>query len=67
MIILHIRDAYGHKVMVVLTNQKVLIGKVTDYENPLETDTGNYNMDLETDLGIYSIDESEIKSIKLIS
>ena len=33
----------------------------------LETDTGNYNMDLETDLGIYSIDESEIKSIKLIS
>ena len=56
MIILHIRDAYGHKVMVVLTNQKVLIGKVTDYENPLETDTGNY-----------SIDESEIKSIKLIS
>ncbi|MFW3611520.1 hypothetical protein ACN9U3_04015 [Staphylococcus caprae] len=64
---MHIRDAYGHKVMVVLTNQKVLIGKVTDYENPLETDTGNYNMDLETHLGIYSIDESEIKSIKLIS
>ena len=64
---MHIRDAYGHKVMVVLISQKVLIGKVTDYENPLETDTGNYDMDLETDIGIYSTDESEIKSIKLIS
>ncbi|KDE96106.1 hypothetical protein CM54_03480 [Staphylococcus sp. TE8] len=64
---MHIRDAYGHKVMVVLTNQKNLIGKVTDYENPLETDTGNYNMELETDLGTYSFDETEIKEIRIIS
>lgn len=64
---MHIRDAYGHNVKVTLTNGEELMGKVTDYENPLETDTGNYDMDLKTDIGTYAIDESDIKSIVLIN
>lgn len=63
---MHIREAYGHKVQVILNNGNELIDNVLDYENPFETDSGNYDMDLETDIGIYSIDESEIKEIKLI-
>ena len=64
--ILHIRDAYGHNVKVILTNGDELKGRVIDYENPLETDTGNYDMDLKTNLCTYSIDESDIKQIEII-
>ncbi|MDU2129023.1 MAG: hypothetical protein E7E61_02540 [Staphylococcus epidermidis] len=49
-----IKDAYRKNVIVTLKNNEKFKGFVFD-------------LDLETDLGIYSIDESEIKSIKLIS
>ena len=56
-----IKDAYRKNVIVTFKNNEKFKGFVFDYENPLESDTGNYSLDLETDLGIYSIDESEIK------
>ena len=61
-----IKDVYRNNVIVILNNKEKFKGFVIDYENPLESDTGNYCMDLATDLGFYSIDESEIKEIKLM-
>lgn len=60
---MRIARAYGHKVIVILKDNRILIGNVISFENPIESDTGNFVMDLETDLGIYSIDDSEIKAI----
>ncbi len=60
---MRIARAYGHKVTVILKNNSQLIGNVISFENPIESDTGNFVMDLETDLGIYSIDDSEIRKI----
>ena len=37
-------------VIVTLKNNEKFKGFVFDYENPLESDTGNYSLDLETDL-----------------
>ncbi len=54
-----IKDVYRKNVIVTLKNDEKLKGFVIDFENPLESDSGNYCMDLETDLGFYSIDESE--------
>ncbi|GJF48823.1 hypothetical protein [Staphylococcus argenteus] len=62
-----IKDVYRKNVIVTLKNDERLKGFVIDYENPLESDSGNYCMDLETDLGFYSIDESDIKTITLIN
>ncbi|MFU0760992.1 hypothetical protein [Staphylococcus pasteuri] len=61
-----IKDVYRKDVIVTLKNNEKLKGFVIDYENPLESDTGNYCMDLETDLSYYSIDESDIKQIEII-
>ena len=49
-----IKDAYRKNVIVTLKNNEKFKGFVFDYENPLESDTGNYSLDLETDLGIVS-------------
>ncbi|HHB2505739.1 TPA: hypothetical protein ACN8R9_002485 [Staphylococcus aureus] len=62
-----IKDAYRKNVIVTLKNDEKLKGFVIDFENPLESDSGNYCMDLETDLGFYSIDESDIKDIQIIT
>lgn len=62
-----IKDVYRKNVIVTLKNDKKLKGFVIDFENPLESDSGNYCMDLETDLGFYSIDESDIKDIQIIT
>ncbi|MBE5674118.1 hypothetical protein HU219_09465 [Staphylococcus sp. SS35] len=62
-----IKDVYRKNVIVTLKNDEKLKGFVIDYENPLESDSGNYCMDLETELGFYSIDESDIKTITLIN
>ncbi|HHS2938082.1 TPA: hypothetical protein ACTEL4_000228 [Staphylococcus argenteus] len=62
-----IKDVYRKNVIVTLKNDERLKGFVIDYENPLESDSGNYCMDLETDLSFYSIDESDIKTITLIN
>ena len=62
-----IKDVYRKNVIVTLKNDEKLKGFVIDYENPLESDSGNYCMDLETDLGFYSIDELDIKQIERIS
>ncbi|HHQ6733676.1 TPA: hypothetical protein ACSTOR_002631 [Staphylococcus aureus] len=61
-----IKDVYRKNVIVTLKNDEKLKGFVIDFENPLESDSGNYCMDLETDLGFYSIDESDIKDIQII-
>ncbi|MCS5349522.1 hypothetical protein NYT34_09370 [Staphylococcus aureus] len=62
-----IKDVYRKNVIITLKNDEKLKGFVIDYENPLESDSGNYCMDLETELGFYSIDESDIKTITLIN
>ncbi|HCV1913294.1 TPA: hypothetical protein OVT16_000497 [Staphylococcus aureus] len=62
-----IKDVYRKNVIVTLKNDEKLKGFVIDFENPLESDSGNYCMDLETDLGFYSIDESNIKDIQIIT
>ncbi|MFB2002882.1 hypothetical protein ACEY6L_02515 [Staphylococcus aureus] len=62
-----IKDVYRKNVIVTLKNDEKLKGFVIDYENPLESDSGNYCMELETDLGFYSIDELDIKQIERIS
>ncbi|ULV86121.1 hypothetical protein [Staphylococcus aureus] len=62
-----IKDVYRKNVIVTLNNDEKLKGFVIDFENPLESDSGNYCMDLETDLGFYSIDESDIKDIQIIT
>ncbi|HDJ2913246.1 TPA: hypothetical protein PP865_000849 [Staphylococcus aureus] len=62
-----IKDVYRKNVIVTLKNDDKLKGFVIDFENPLESDSGNYCMDLETDLGFYSIDESDIKDIQIIT
>ncbi|ADQ77367.1 TPA: hypothetical protein ACYYSM_001986 [Staphylococcus aureus] len=62
-----IKDVYRKNVIVTLKNDEKLKGFVIDFENPLESDSGNYCMDLETDLGFYSIDESDIKDIQIIT
>ncbi|HEI1430351.1 TPA: hypothetical protein SIJ72_002632 [Staphylococcus aureus] len=62
-----IKDLYRKNVIVTLKNDEKLKGFVIDFENPLESDSGNYCMDLETDLGFYSIDESDIKDIQIIT
>ncbi|HDI7629766.1 TPA: hypothetical protein PO221_002717 [Staphylococcus aureus] len=62
-----IKDVYRKNVIVTLKNDEKLKGFVIGFENPLESDSGNYCMDLETDLGFYSIDESDIKDIQIIT
>ncbi|EOB8197815.1 TPA: hypothetical protein PEC92_002050 [Staphylococcus aureus] len=62
-----IKDVYRKNVIVTLKNDEKLKGFVIDFENPLESDSGNYCMDLETDLDFYSIDESDIKDIQIIT
>ncbi|WP_437271589.1 hypothetical protein [Staphylococcus aureus] len=62
-----IKDVYRKNVIVTLKNGEKLKGFVIDFENPLESDSGNYCMDLETDLGFYSIDESDIIDIQIIT
>lgn len=62
-----IKDVYRKNVIVTLKNDEKLKGFVIDFENPLESDSGNYCMDLETDLAFYSIDESDIKDIQIIT
>ncbi|HCY2950087.1 TPA: hypothetical protein O1K18_002265 [Staphylococcus aureus] len=62
-----IKDVYRKNVIVTLKNDEKLKGFVIDFENPLESYSGNYCMDLETDLGFYSIDESDIKDIQIIT
>lgn len=62
-----IKDVYRKNVIVTLKNDEKLKGFVIDFENPLESDSGNYCMDLETDLVFYSIDESDIKDIQIIT
>ncbi|QER13225.1 hypothetical protein [Staphylococcus aureus] len=62
-----IKDVYRKNVIVTLKNDEKLKGFVIEFENPLESDSGNYCMDLETDLGFYSIDESDIKDIQIIT
>ncbi|HDC9130066.1 TPA: hypothetical protein O9P34_002272 [Staphylococcus aureus] len=62
-----IKDVYRKNVIVTLKNDEKLKGFVIDFENPLESDSGNYCMDLETDLGFYSIDESDIKDMQIIT
>lgn len=62
-----IKGVYRKNVIVTLKNDEKLKGFVIDFENPLESDSGNYCMDLETDLGFYSIDESDIKDIQIIT
>ena len=62
-----IKDVYRKNVIVTLKNDEKLKGFVIDFENPLESDSGNYCMYLETDLGFYSIDESDIKDIQIIT
>lgn len=62
-----IRESYRKNVVVTLKNNEKYIGFVIDYENPLESETGNYCMDLETNDGFYSTDDSEIKEIEIIS
>lgn len=62
-----IKDVYRKNVIVTLKNDEKLKGFVIDFENPLESDSGNYCMDLETDLGFYSIDESDIIDIQIIT
>ncbi|HCV1374267.1 TPA: hypothetical protein OVX13_002077 [Staphylococcus aureus] len=62
-----IKDVYRKNVIVTLKNDEKLKGFVIDFENPLESDSGNYCIDLETDLGFYSIDESDIKDIQIIT
>ncbi|HDC5797416.1 TPA: hypothetical protein O8341_001806 [Staphylococcus aureus] len=62
-----IKDVYRKNVIVTLKNDEKLKGFVIDFENPLESDSGNYCMDLGTDLGFYSIDESDIKDIQIIT
>ncbi|KIT87613.1 hypothetical protein QT21_05200 [Staphylococcus aureus] len=62
-----IKDVYRKNVIVTLKIDEKLKGFVIDFENPLESDSGNYCMDLETDLGFYSIDESDIKDIQIIT
>ncbi|MBO1199110.1 hypothetical protein J3T65_05240 [Staphylococcus simiae] len=62
-----IKDAYRKNVVVTLKNDEKFQGFVLDYENPFESETGNYSMDVETDDGIFSIDESVINKIKLIN
>ncbi|MEQ6086737.1 hypothetical protein [Staphylococcus saccharolyticus] len=64
---MRIARSYGHVVNVVLNDNNKLYGDVISFENPYESDTGNFVMDLETEVGIYSIDDSEIKEIRIIS
>lgn len=64
---MRIARCYGYKVNVVLNDDNKLFGDVINFENPYESDSGNFVMDLETELGIYSIDDSEIKEIRIIS
>ncbi len=64
---MRIARAYGHKVKVILKDNNNIVGNVINFENSIESDTGNFVMDLETSMGIYSIDDSEIKDIQIIT
>lgn len=64
---MRIARSYGHKVKVILKDNNIIIGNVINFENPIESDTGNFVMDLDTSMGIYSIDDSEIKDIQIIT
>ncbi|HDY9464608.1 hypothetical protein ACXQDV_11905 [Staphylococcus argenteus] len=64
---MRIARTYGHKVKVILKDNNNIVGNVINFENPIESDTGNFVMDLETSMGIYSIDDSEIKDIQIIT
>ena len=64
---MRIARAHGHKVKVILKDNNIIIGNVINFENPIESDTGNFVMDLDTSMGIYSIDDSEIKDIQIIN
>lgn len=45
-------------------NDEKLKGFVIDFENPLESDSGNYCMDLETDLGFILLMNQILKTYK---
>ncbi|AXV42505.1 MULTISPECIES: hypothetical protein [Staphylococcus] len=64
---MRIAKAYGRKVNVILKDNNNIIGNVINFENPIESDTGNFVMDLDTSQGIYSIDDSEIEDIQIIT
>lgn len=44
---MRIARAYGHKVKVILKDNNIIIGNVINFENPIESDTGNFVMDLD--------------------
>lgn len=56
-----IKDVYRKNVIVILNNKEKFKGFVIDYENPLESDTGNYCMDLATDLGFTLLMNQRLK------
>ncbi|HHW9628687.1 TPA: hypothetical protein ACU1S9_000966 [Staphylococcus aureus] len=63
---MRIEDAYRKDVIITLLNNEEYEGFVTDYENELESETGNLVVDIQTDFAVYSFDETEIKSIRLL-
>lgn len=57
----------GKKVNVILIDNKSFIGTVTGFDDEVDNESGENSINLNVGNLIYDFDESEIKSIKVLS
>ncbi|EEE49440.1 LSM domain protein [Staphylococcus haemolyticus] len=56
----------GENVLIELTNGQQFIGKVTNYDDEVDNESGEDSIHLDDGKLLYDFDESEIKYIKII-
>ncbi|MBR9628956.1 LSM domain protein, partial [Staphylococcus aureus] len=56
----------GKLVKLTLTNNKILIGKVIDFDDKIDNFDGYNSIEIDTGRITYDISENEIKSIRLL-
>ena len=56
----------GENVLIELTNGQEFIGKVTNYDDEVDNESGEDSIHLDDGKLLYDFDESEIKYIKII-
>ncbi len=56
----------GKKVVIELTNGQQFIGKVTNYDDEMDNESGEDSIHLDDGISLYDFDESQIEFIKIL-
>ncbi|WP_323702833.1 LSM domain protein [Mammaliicoccus sp. Dog046] len=56
----------GKNVLVTLINGREFIGKVTNFDDEVENESGEDSINLDDGKSLYDFDESQIKSIEIL-